>query len=68
MKNMNMNQLVELATWVALVGLVIWIAYVGWPYFGSAVIILLLVHGYLCLRDRFARPAAEPTVDCPPNA
>ena len=71
MKNMNMNQYVEFATWVALVGLVIWITCVGWSYFGSAVILLLLVHGYLCLRDRLARPAepsAFTTADFPPTA
>jgi len=67
----NMNQYVEFATWAALVGLFIWIACVSWPYIGSAVVILLLIHGYLCLRDRLARPA-EPseftTADFPPTA
>ena len=65
-----MNLYFEIVTAVALVGLVIWIACAGWSYFISAIIILLLVHGYLCLRQRAARPA-EPgstSYDCPPTA
>jgi len=60
-----MKELIGIATYVALAGLVIWIANMGCPYFIGALVLLALIHGYFRLRQQ-APPST--TFDFPPSA